>query len=301
MSYFTPSPIERRPVPAADIPFLNRCYLHTSCADTDASMIWGTEVDMTDLQKLLKVRNRRSQTLLTAMSVLVRAVGLALARHPHFNCRLFGKKIHRFNEANVLIPVQRRHHGPTLCLLRQVDQKSYEELARTLWAEQRQISRGEQNFDVAEWLFSAVPAPIADVLLRSLLWVANHVHKPMDRFDEMLRGAPVIVNHFGFPGAPPLLAYKPSRFASLCSLMNITLGPICQRPGVRDGEVIALPMAGLFVRGDHRVVDARELAQFAGFLADVLTHPFDFDLVPHDSEVDGQVRDARIPQGACVR
>jgi hypothetical protein len=127
------------------------------------------------------------------------------------------------------------------------------------------------------------------------------VHKPMDRFDEMLRGAPVIVNHFGFPDAPPLLSYKPSRFASLCSLMNVTLGPICQRPCVRDGEVMALPMAGLFVRGDHRVVDARELAQFTGSLVNILTHPFDFDLVMQDPEQDRQDCDARILEGACFR
>src|SRR5690349_7929558 len=97
LTHFTPSPIEDRPLAAAD-----------------ASLIWGTEIDMTDLQNLIRVHNRRGRTLLTAMSVLVRLVGEALARHPQFNCRIFGRKIYRFNETNVIIPVQRQNRGPTL-------------------------------------------------------------------------------------------------------------------------------------------------------------------------------------------
>jgi hypothetical protein len=268
-----PSPIEARPAPAVESPFMNRCYLHTTRSGSDPSMTWGSEVDMTMLQEWIAAENLQSETLITPMSVLIRAVGMALAKCPEFNVRILGSGIHRFMQVNALVPCQRPCGGPTLCLLRDIDRKTPGEIARELWAQQRSIAQGDHSLRRGEWILSSAPPFIARRLVRLLLWVSNHVHKPMDPVDTMLRGAPVVINHFNFRGAPPLTAYKPSRFDTLCSLLNVTLGPTSLRPCVVDGRIEARPLAGLFVRADHRIIDARDLARFTGTTVELLTHP----------------------------
>jgi hypothetical protein len=278
MMYFTPSPLETDPVSVAETPFLNRCYLYTTDNRSDPSLVWGTEVDMSGLQKFLAGYASRGQSLLTTTPILIRALGLALTKHPEFNCRVLGGRIYRFNEVNILVPLQRPSGGPSLGLIRRINQQSYEQIFRTVWSEQQGAVHSTRDCDFSERVFRYLPPFLAQTLLRILLWVSNNVPKPMDRFDRSLRGAPAILNHFGFPGAPPLLSYKPSRFGSHCSLLNVTLGPTTMRPTVIDDQVVARPKASLFVRADHRLVDARQLAAFVRTIVNVLTTPEDYDL-----------------------
>ena len=285
MTYFTPSPLETDPVAFAETPFLNRCYLYTTDNRSDPSIVWGTEVDMSGLQDFLSGYALRGQSLLTTTPVLIRALGLALTKHPEFNCRVLGGRIYRFNEVNVFVPLQRPAGGPCLGLIRRINLQSYEQLFRAVWSEQQSAARATRDCDSTEQIFRYLPPFLAQTLLRWGLWLSNHVPKPMDRFDQSLRGAPAMLNHFGFPGAPPLLSYKPSRFGSHCSLLNVTLGPTAMRPTVINAQVVARPMASLFVRADHRLVDARQVAAFVRTIVNVLTTPEDYDLRESQQEM----------------
>jgi pyruvate/2-oxoglutarate dehydrogenase complex dihydrolipoamide acyltransferase (E2) component len=53
----------------------------------------------------------------------------------------------------------------------------------------------------------------------------------------------------------------------------VTLGATELRPAVVDGQVVPRPLAPLFVRGDHRIVDAHDLGLFAGTLSRFLADP----------------------------
>jgi hypothetical protein len=277
--FFTPSPIDARPVPTAAIPFLNRCYLYSTPEYSDPTFVWGTEVDMTNLKSFVKDYNQTCSTLLTTTSILVRLTGLALKTHPQFNSRILGHHIYRFRQANVLFPMHRKNAGPVLGLMTNVDQMSYGEIAAQLWRQQHTIVHANGFDQWAERVFSRIPHSVARLMLRGSLWLSNHVHKPMGPIDRSLRGAAVLINHFGFKDAPPMLSYKPSRFASNCFLMNVTLGPTSQRPVVVDGEIVSRPMAALFVRADHRIVDAGELSLFVATLKNLISNPQEFDLI----------------------
>ena len=291
--FYTPSPLVTNPLPIEELPFLNQCYLHTTDSRSDPSLIWGTEVEMCGLQRFLARMTSSGHSLLTTTPVLIRAVGLALVKHPEFNCRVLGGRIYRFNEVNVLVPLQRPSGSPSLGLIRRVDRQSYEGLFRAVWSEQQGAARASRSCDSPEKLLRYVPPFLAQALLRSWLWLANHVPKPMDRFDQALRGAPVILNHFGFRNASPLLSYKPSRFGSHCTLLNVTLGPTAMRPVVIDGEVVARPMASLFVRADHRLVDARQLSAFVSTIVEILTTPENYDLLESQQGEEARHDDSR--------
>ena len=83
----------------------------------------------------------------------------------------------------------------------------------------------------------------------------------------------MLVNYLAFKGAAPLRLYKPSRFPNDATPFNVTLGATEPRPVVVDGEVVVRPVASLFVRGDHRLVDAHELGLFANTLRSFLANP----------------------------
>jgi hypothetical protein len=94
----------------------------------------------------------------------------------------------------------------------------------------------------------------------------------------------VLVNYLGFPGAPPMRMYKPSKFPDETSLLSVTLGRIEERPAVREGSVVVRRMAPLFVRADHRVTDAYVLGRFVASLQEALTNPASLEAQsPHEN------------------
>lgn len=274
-----PSPLESVPVDDAQIPFMHQCYIHTADDVTDTTMVWGSQVDMTALREWLTKANEASDVVHGPIAVLARAVALALKKHPEANCRLLRKRIYRFRECNVLLPVLSKL-GPAMHLLRQVDQLSYREIAIQLRDEVVGVlaQSGERNLSAR--VSRCIPYALRGVGVRLLLWIANHIRVPLRPISQHLNGAPVLINYFGFPCAPPLVAYKPSRFGSRAILLNVTLGPTTMTPVVRDDAIVARPISGLFVRCDHRTMDARQLSNFVQTIVKILEQPAAFDLEP---------------------
>ncbi len=125
------SPLVADPVSNERVPFLHECYSHTARDGSDSTMVWGSQVDMTNLQLFVKQRNSNGNVLVTPTTILARAVGIAQQKHPAANRRLVGTRIYQFSEQNVLLPLQTRS-APQLVLLQKIDQQSYGDLATEL-------------------------------------------------------------------------------------------------------------------------------------------------------------------------
>lgn len=85
---------------------------------------------------------------------------------------------------------------------------------------------------------------------------------------EQLRGGTFTVNNYGSLGVwlgTPLI--KPGEVA------NLGIGHTQDRPVVRDGEIVARPIAALAVSGDHRVLDGHTLAAFVSDVATLIEDP----------------------------
>lgn len=72
-------------------------------------------------------------------------------------------------------------------------------------------------------------------------------------------------------------SFKPSRFPSDCWTLNVTMGPTERRPVAIGENVVIRPVAPLFVRADHRVVDAYDLGKFVATLRTLLSDPRQMD------------------------
>jgi hypothetical protein len=270
-------PLENRPIPDEAVPFLHDCYTHTQNDSSDGTMVWGTQVDMTKFRAYLKEQNSSAEILLTPTAILAHAVGLALQKHPAANTRILGSKVYRFTERNVVLPVQTRC-GPRLILLRRVDMRSYTEIATELFQSLANTISDTMQVSFGERFARRLPSILRGIGVRAQLWLANRFRLLIRPVTQHLVAAPVIINYFGFPCAPPLLSYKPSRFGSHAVLLNVTLGPAHPQPVVRDDAVVVRPISGLFVRGDHRTMDAGQLAGFVRTLVEILEDPATFDV-----------------------
>jgi hypothetical protein len=177
------------------------------------------------------------------------------------------------------------HCGPRLILLRRVDERTYEDIADELREAVTSRVTNTMEVTLAERVARRLPAWLRGIGVRTLLWMANRFRLPMRPITRHLIAAPVIINHFGFRCAPPLLSYKPSRFGSHSLLLNVTLGPTHPQPVVRDNTVVVRPVSGLFVRVDHRTMDGGQLSSFVRTLIEVLEDPGGFEVRASPADV----------------
>jgi hypothetical protein len=268
-------PLDHKPIPLRQIPFYNLHYLYGCRSPADPTIVWGTDVPAQHLNEYIRARNGESKTLISTAHVLAQSVGRALRQHPTLNCRVVGRRIYPFRDVNVRMMTYNRHHNEVeVLLLRNVDSMSLERIARILWKYQHRAASGrtldhEDKLRLRRWF----PGPLLGWTLRAYLYLDSKFNLPkVDRIDR-IACSPVLVNYLGFPGAPPMRAYKPSSYPHESSTLSVTMGRIEQMPVARQGSVKVEPIAPLFVRADHRIASAYQLAQFAETIRQLIMDP----------------------------
>ena len=73
-------------------------------------------------------------------------------------------------------------------------------------------------------------------------------------------------------------SYKPSRFPDQADSLNLTLGAIENKVVARADKFVSVGVMPLFVRADHRIVDAYKAGRFLATVSDLLNHPERLDL-----------------------
>ena len=267
--------LQDRPIPHERIPLYNRFYLHASKASlVDPVLVWGTEIEAEPLQNFLRARNRGGRVILTTAHALIRATGLALAQFPDMNVRVVGRRVFAFRDIGVRMGfVHRGTNEIDLLLVSGADRKSLEEIGGEVWQRLLQAGRGKGPRDRDLKRLRRVPAFWFRQVLRIFGFLDRHWRLPsVGRLDE-LRGGAAMVNDLSFPGAPPMRSYKPTRFPSASDTLNLTLGPVESKAVARDDQFVSIGVMPLFVRADHRLVDAYQLGRFTAAVRDLLNHP----------------------------
>ncbi len=157
-------------------------------------------------------------------------------------------------------------------LVKHADTLTLDQIARTLWKNQRKTAKADSLDHRDRRLIRRLPDFILRWGFRAFVWLERNVRLPSIRLNRV-SNAPVVVNYLGFSGAPPMRMYKPSAYPNESSHLSVTMGPIETRPVVQNGELAVGRVAPLFVRGDHRLTDAYLLASFVGALREYLANP----------------------------
>jgi|SRR5579872_5172360 len=302
-----------RPIPLTELGWANAIYLGNGSSGSDPMMVWGTTVDMDPVDDFVKGHSGRTGLILSPAHLLVKAVAASLFEHPKVNCRVIGRRVYRYDGVNVVVPMLRGRSGEAeTVFLHRADKMSLAEIAQRFWCEARDMA-SQAARDERERRNAGRDHPTGLGLARRLkLWwlrrmswlgfaVANRLRFPtIWPWQQELNGANALVNYLGFAGAPPLICFKPSCLPMNSYSVNVTLGPAEPRPVVLDGAIVIRRQAPLFVRADHRMVNAHEAAAFINTLRAHLADPRSL-ITADEQSIDGAIDPAsrsldRTPQ-----
>ncbi|MGE5193647.1 MAG: 2-oxo acid dehydrogenase subunit E2 [Deltaproteobacteria bacterium] len=276
-----------RPIPLEELGWVNTMYLGTGISHWDPMMVWGTTVETGPMDEFLTEQRRSTGSLLSPAHVLVRAVAESLCRHPNVNRRVTGRRVHQYDGVNIVVPMLQTRSGEVdPIFLRRAEKMSLSEIARRFWTEARdkavgaavEARRSEEARSVRK-LLVALGRKLRLHWIHKMGWLAFYVGcrlrvPTIFTFQQELNGAGAFVNYLGFPGAPPLIAFKPSCLPMNAYSVNVTMGPSEPRPVVVDNAVVVRKQAPLFVRADHRMINAHEAAAFINTLRALLADPW---------------------------
>jgi hypothetical protein len=273
--------LRSRAIPDRQIPLYNRFYLHAPAASpVDTPIVWGTEIDSDALQAFLLKLNRRVRVVVTPAHALIRATALALAQFPEMNARVVGRRIYHFRDVNVRIAFfHRRNNEIDLLLVSRANLKSLEQIAQEVWQRLLQAARGEGGRDRDLARLRRVPRFWFRQLIGIYGFLDRHIRLPtVGRLDATRAGC-AMVNDLSFPGAPPMRGYKPSRFPDESDTFNLTLGPVEQKVVARSDQIVSAGVMPLFIRADHRLIDAYQVGRFLAAVRDLLNNPERLELM----------------------
>jgi hypothetical protein len=276
-----------RPIPLEELGWVNTTYLGTGISHWDPMMVWGTTVDTEPLDAFLAEQRHSTRRILSQAHVLVRAVALSLSKHPKVNRRVTGRRVHQYDGVNIVMPMLQTRSGEVdPIFLRRADKMSLAEIAERFWTEARakalgaalEARRREEKGSLRKTLV-AVGRKLRLHWIHKLGRVAFYLGcrfrlPTLFTFQQELNGAGAFVNYLGFPGAPPMIGFKPSCLPMNSYSVNVTMGPSEPRPVVVGPAVVIRRQAPLFVRADHRMINAHEAAAFINTLRGHLANPW---------------------------
>lgn len=300
-------PLLPEPVPHDRLSLWNFYYLHACPPPRDPTMVWGTEADCAALQAYLRRVNAESDVIVTPAHVLIAATARALASHPQFNRRVLKRRVWDYRQVNVVMPFQKKQTiGVDVTLFEHADRKSVAEIAGEAWRTASAAARGGSG--VKEPVYMKFPRWLQARLVPFHVWLVNTLNRPVRETNKRQRTASALVNFYGAKDMAPLRSYKPSRMPYDIAMTSVTMGAIEPRAVAVGGEIVVRPIAPLFIRADHRLVDAYDVGRFAETIRKLLANPESLDAAAsgrdggdgQDRSRDGQPAVAASPAPASA-
>ena len=280
MFWPTGSPV----VPLQELGWVNTSYLATANARCDPTIVWGTQFCIEPLEQFVHEQRRQTGTMISTAHVLLRAVAEALQRHPLVNRRVIGRRVYPYDGVHLTMPMLETRSGEVnIVYLQHADRMSLAEIARRIWEEARNVAvrtataeKRKQSETVWQRMTRLWSAWFRIHWVHRMagvgFWVTNRLRLPTLTLHE-INGTSAFVNHLGFAGAPPMIAYKPSSLPTNSFGVSVTLGT-AEKQAVVDGSAVVIrTMAPLFVRVDHRLVNGYQTAAFISTLRSLLEQP----------------------------
>lgn len=276
----------KKPIPLSEIGWINTTYLGSASLRCDPMLIWGTTVDVEELDNFLDEQRKQHRTFLTPAHVLVRAVAESLNQHPEVNRRVIGRKVYQYEDVNIVMPMLQTSTGEVDCVfMRHAEDYSLDEVANYFWEAARERALNVAEDKKREKQGSTFKNRLIQLGRKlRLSWILRTCSLGFavgNRFrgatiwpwQQGLNHAGAFVNYLGFSGAPPLIAHKPSSLPMNSYSIAVTMGPTEPQPVVIDDEVVIRKQASLFVRLDHRMVNGNQSAAFINTLRSHLSDP----------------------------
>jgi pyruvate dehydrogenase E2 component (dihydrolipoamide acetyltransferase) len=247
----------------------------------DDPTIYGTiDLDMTEALEFLPKESERSGEHVTVTHLVTKAIGDTLAAHPECNCIIRRGRIFERDDVDISVLVAvppedaqgEQEADLSEALVRNADRKSMAEIATEIREGARKVRKHEDPLlEQTKKLFNYMPPMVMGPLLRLVARLQYDFN-----FDLSAVGIPndpfgsAIVTSVGVLGIteafPPLLTF--TRVPAI-----LAVGAVEDRPGVRGGQVVAVPTMRIAATFDHRVIDGFQGGKLAKTFKDIVQDP----------------------------
>ena len=277
-------PTSPGPAPLPELGWVNSAYLGTASPRCDPTIVWGTTVDVSALEQFISNQRKQTGVMISHAHVLLRAVTESIHRNPLLNRRVIGRKVFQYDGVHVTMPMLETRSGEVnVVFLKEAEKMSLTDISRRMWEEAREAAvrsssaqRTRRNGTWVQKIKSSLPRFLYLQIIHKLAWLgfslSNRFRCPTWVFEDM-NGANAFVNYLGFPGAPPMTSYKPSLLPTNSFSVSVTMGATQQQPVAEIGTVVVRPMAPVYIRVDHRLVNGHQTARFVSTLRNLLLNP----------------------------
>jgi pyruvate/2-oxoglutarate dehydrogenase complex dihydrolipoamide acyltransferase (E2) component len=191
---------------------------------------------------------------------LVHAIAIAIAEHPDLNLVRHGKRMVRFEDVDVCVPVEveteRGPHPREVVLRRAQDLTPAEVYAQLEQARQRHAQTGVLGAE-DRWarrmmrLFSWLPRALRVALIRQIIRSA---------FRVKARAGTTLVTSVGKFAAIPGFAFT---YSTGPRAAVFVVGGVVEKAWLREGSISPRPILSLSLVIDHDLVDGAPAARFA--------------------------------------
>jgi len=230
--------------------------------------------------EFLPKESERSGEHLTVTHLVTKAIADTLAAHPECNCIIRRGRIFERDDVDisvlVAVPPEDAGRGQEAdlseALVRNADRKSMADIATEIREGARKVREHEDPLlEQTKKLFNYMPPVVMGPLLRLVARLQYDFN-----FDLSAVGIPndpfgsAIVTSVGVLGIteafPPLLTF--TRVPAI-----LAVGAVEDRPGVRGGQVVAVPTMRIAATFDHRVIDGFQGGKLAKTFKDIMQNP----------------------------
>lgn len=203
---------------------------------------------------------RRQGTRISLFAFLVRSIAVAISEHPDMNLVRHGRRLVRFEDVDVSVPVEITTASgsfPREVVVRRAQGKSAAEIYAEL--ETARARHGESGALSGEdrWnrrfmrLAGLIPRFIRIPLMRRLM---------SNAFTVKRQAGTTLVTSVGKFASIPGFAFT---FATDPRAATFAVGSVVDRAWVRDGQITVRPILGFAIMIDHDLVDGGPAARFA--------------------------------------
>lgn len=240
----------------------------------DSSVYGLFEINVDEIQKLIKKFNEKNNQKLTITHVIGKALAMAVNKNPDINSIVRWGKIYPRKSVDVFFHIAVDGDGKDLsgCVVREADKKSIPEILISISDRVKSLKAGDdKDYKKIKSLFNILPGvllkPFVDLtgilLYRLNLWSPS-MGVARDSFGSFM------ITNIGSIGLPLAIVPLPA-YAHLP--MIFCIGGIEEKPIASNGTVIIAPMLKCSLTFDHRLIDGVHAAKlynsFLTYLGDI--------------------------------
>jgi pyruvate dehydrogenase E2 component (dihydrolipoamide acetyltransferase) len=249
----------------------------TWSAPREANIYGKLTVDATSALAYLEYVRAKTGERVTLTHLVGKAVAMALAKAPTLNGRVVLGKFVPFDTVDIAFLVS-LEEGTDLAKAKicEVDKKSIAELSHELSEHVGRLRKGaDSDFEKSKNTIRALPtwALRPMVFLTGFLAGGLGLNLPSFGVTPFPFGACIVTNVgvFGLDeGYVP-----PTPFARVP--VYILVGAVCNRPAIKDGQVVVQPQLTVTATIDHRFIDGAQLGTVSKVVRSILEDPWQLE------------------------